>query len=115
MIDQFDEAVTQYLDSASPLLSIGEHQVLKSWIEMSTGSKRLYIFLFHRKPKQFRREHIQYVNPEKPHYFSNIDDEEHALGELNRLGFLLECQHLVRTELYLDSLRKPEISKLCKR
>ena len=114
MVDQFQQAVTQYIDNSSPLLSIGEQKVLNRWNELSTDAKRLYIFLFHRKPKRFRREHIQYVNPNKSHYFNSLGEEERALTELEQHGFVIQCQYLLRTDLFLECLRKLEIIKLCK-
>lgn len=114
MVDQFQQAITQYLENSAPLLSIGERQVLNDWTQLSTEAKRLYIFLFHRKPKQFRREHIQYVDHNKSHYFTHLEEEDNALIELEHVGFIFQCQHLMRTELFLDCLRKPEIVKLCK-
>ena len=70
-----------HLINLAPLLSIGERQVLINWNQLSPSSKQLYIFLFHRKPKHFRREHIQYVDINKSHYFSNVTEEEKALKD----------------------------------
>ena len=100
MIEQFQQAVTQFLKVPPPLLSVGERRALLSWNQLSNGAKQLYIFLFHRKPKQFRREHIQYVDPNKSHYFSNWIEEEHALKELEQLGFIVECQDWLDTDYF---------------
>ena len=114
MIDQFEQAINQYLENTSPLLSLGERNILRSWNQLSLGSKQLYIFLFHRKPSQFRREHIQYVNAQKPHYFNDILEENEALKELEQKRFIVQCQNILQTENFLDCLRKPEIESLCK-
>ena len=101
MIEQFEQAITRYKLHSSPIMTLGERGVLKNWHHLSKGAKQLYIFLFHRKPNQFRREHIRYVDVNKPHYFNSIDEEELALRELELNGFVVQCQNILRTDVFL--------------
>ena len=87
MINQFEQAIIQYKMHSSSLLTLGEQSVLKTWSHLSVGAKQLYIFLFHRKPAQFRREHIRYVDAEKDYYFDNIREEENAIESLNNIDW----------------------------
>jgi len=113
MIEQFSEAVKQYLQISPALLSIGERSTAHRWFTLSLGAQRLFLFLFHRKPKRFRREHIQYVAVDKPHYYNSIEEENLAIAELVETGFIFPVQDILRVKLYLEALRKVEVVKLC--
>ena len=114
MIEQFSEAIKQYLQTSGQLLSIGERTTAEQWLTLSTGAQRLFLFLFHRKPKRFRREHIQYVDTSKSHYFDSVKDENFAITELVEYGYIFPVQRILRLDLYLDALRKIEVQELCK-
>ena len=110
LLEHFNQSIVSFRAHSEHLCTIGEKACLDRWQNLSGQAQQLYIWLYHRKPRLFRRDQINYVQENK----FTINQENRSIESLRQFGFLLDCTFLLSSETYLQQCNRVQIDKLCK-